>query len=436
LEWRVEFELQSSESEIQRLAAGAFELSNQTPLNSIPVRGDEGKLRQVLINLLGNAVKFTDAGRVTLRVASTCSTASLESASETDSRSSTFLFEVHDTGPGIPAHVRTKIFEPFTQDAEGKLKGGTGLGLSIAQRQVELLGGRLELESEPGNGSRFYFSSTFRPAETRVPAKLGSNGRKPKRLQAETKVRALVADDVPENQDILSWFLEDLGVKVTVVENGEQALDKLRSQQFDIAFLDIRMPKMTGLEVTQAVLRDYPDAKVKFVAISASVLMHEQGEYKAAGFHAFIPKPYRFAEVVECMETQLGVRFEYETDGASFATVENLGEAIVVDPQRFRELFSGDQKRLRKHLASYLKHTSAQLGQLRALVNSGNAAEIELIAHRCLGASSNLGIRAMARVMQRLEAMALSKDLSNSAGLLAEAEEAFMQVQKILQNWL
>jgi signal transduction histidine kinase/ligand-binding sensor domain-containing protein/DNA-binding response OmpR family regulator len=264
-----------------------------------PVRGDEGKLRQVLINLLGNAVKFTDSGEVKLRVKRQAG--------------DSYLFEVVDTGPGIPEGVQERIFEPFTQGAEGKQKGGTGLGLAISRRQIELMGGRLTLESHMGVGSRFYFTINL-PASSGALAAPKPAAKTARRLKEGFSVRVLVLDDIRENRDVLSRFLKGLGVEVTVVEKGEDALRELRLRRYDMGFLDIQMPGMTGIDVTRRILADFGSNRPKLVAISASVLTHEQKTYAQIGFDGFVPKPFRFEQICECLEELLGVQFEYETE--------------------------------------------------------------------------------------------------------------------------
>jgi signal transduction histidine kinase/streptogramin lyase/DNA-binding NarL/FixJ family response regulator len=274
--------------------------------NPISVRGDEGKLRQVLINLLGNAVKFTDSGEVSLRIKRLAG--------------DQFRFEVQDTGPGIPPAVQEHIFEPFTQASEGQKKGGTGLGLAISRRQIELMGGTLALESAVGAGSRFHFTLTLPVAATQMVAEPKRAARQARKLKADFRLRVLVLDDIAENRDVLSLFLKDLGAEVTVTETGQAALDELGRQFYDIAFLDIQMPGMTGIDVAQRVLAQPGAKRPKLVAISASVLTHEQKKYAQIGFDDFVPKPFRFEEVCETLAQLLGVEFEYEGDAADGLT--------------------------------------------------------------------------------------------------------------------
>jgi signal transduction histidine kinase/DNA-binding NarL/FixJ family response regulator len=261
-----------------------------------PVRGDVGKLRQVLINLLGNAVKFTARGRVTLRVA----------PSENDA----WRFEVSDTGPGIPSEAQAAIFKPFQQGPGSRVHGGTGLGLTIARRQVELMGGHLEVRSEAGAGSTFLFTIA-------LPATLGRNAaaapetREVERLAAESEVRALIVDDIRENREVLSAMLAAIGCEIVLAENGRQALEAVSVSRPDIVFMDMRLPEIDGLEATRRIVSDYGANGLKVVAMSASVLEHERESYLKAGCDDFIAKPFRSTRVYDCLRHLLGVEFEY-----------------------------------------------------------------------------------------------------------------------------
>lgn len=277
----------------------------------LPVHGDEPKLTQVLINLLGNAVKFTEEGHVGLKITSL-----------PDDR---YCFEVSDTGLGLSSDEMAVIFEPFHQvERGGGPLEGTGLGLSIARRLVELMDGRLELESAPGAGSRFFFTVRLPPSESERPNVSARQWSHVDSLAPGCSVRALVADDVRENREILTRMLTDVGVGVTAVAGGREVVASVRRQPLDIAFVDIRMPTMDGLQVMQWVA-DQPDLNaLKVVAVSASALEHERQRYLSAGFDDFIPKPVRAEQVYACMADLLHVEFSYlsETDGVVAATQE------------------------------------------------------------------------------------------------------------------
>lgn len=276
------------------------------------VRGDQGKLRQVLINLLGNAVKFTGAGEVALRV--TLPTAMTPGAE--------VQFEVSDTGPGIAPEAQEWVFEPFQQTPLGRREGGAGLGLAIARRYAELMGGHLSLESSPGEGARFRLRLPLAPAAPRrgEAPRLGGEGGV--RLAAGRRVRALVVDDMEENRDVLRQMLTQLGCDVQTAAGGREGLEIACASAPDIAYLDIRMPDLDGLAVA-AEIRRWFDAgdggrgrpRPRLVALSASALAHEQDRYRAAGFEGFVSKPIRWDALCQTLATVEGVRFE--TDPAA-----------------------------------------------------------------------------------------------------------------------
>jgi len=276
----------------------------------ILVHGDEGKLRQVLINLLGNAVKFTESGEVTLRVASEADSPLLVG----EGPGVRFRFEVRDTGRGITPEMQAKIFEPFQQSEEGARKGGTGLGLTISKRYIELMGGELSLESEVGVGSNFFFTLPLSPLRDDTTSDVldqTSRYSEVRRLAEEYQIKALIADDTKVNRDVLSRMLTDIGVEVMEAENGQQAVEMFRSSKPDIVFMDIRMPVMDGIEATRRLFDEFDKSQLKIVAISASTLRHEEEEYFQAGFDDFISKPFRFERLCECLANMLSVEYEY-----------------------------------------------------------------------------------------------------------------------------
>ncbi|MCH8294177.1 response regulator, partial [Candidatus Poribacteria bacterium] len=326
LDWKVEWEGRISSSEGVRSPADLLVQAEgregkaheaTTPISQILVHGDEGKLRQVLINLLGNAVKFTEEGSVTLQISK--STPSEDGrredteANPSPSSVSRFTFHVIDTGIGISQKDHAKIFDPFQQGERTVKTSGTGLGLTISKRQIELMGGQLSLESEPGKGSRFFFTIPLSPATSEAVAE-SSRWKNVKGLAEGYQVKALVVDDTKVNRDVLSRLLLDLGVEVIEAENGEQAIEMIRAHRPDIVFMDIWMPVMDGLEAVGRILEEFGGAEFKLVAISASTLKHEQQSYLDAGYDDFISKPFRFERICECLATLLNV--EFSTDDA------------------------------------------------------------------------------------------------------------------------
>jgi signal transduction histidine kinase/DNA-binding NarL/FixJ family response regulator len=256
------------------------------------VHADQGKIRQILINFLGNAVKFTDQGEVKLVV---------------EQKSQRYCFVILDTGQGIPASQLEEIYRPFQQSSEGFNKGGTGLGLSIAKSYIDLMGGELITESSLGKGSRFSFTLELPPAEGVVPQRqrrVYHNVHLPPQL----RVSALVVDDVEDNRIVLLDILKNAGIHVVTASNGREALDAIEQQPLDIVFMDIRMPVMDGMEAISRI-RQGAKRELPCVAVSASTLHREEDSCLAAGFDLFIAKPFRAEQIYHCIESLLNIRF-------------------------------------------------------------------------------------------------------------------------------
>ncbi len=232
-------------------------------------QGDVGKLRQVLINLLGNSVKFTKFGRVTLRVA--------------EKGDNLYYFEVLDTG----------------------------LGLAIARRCIRMMGGEPELDSTPGRRSRFFFSVKLATVQRDMEPIETSRSRV--RLTAGFSVKALVVDDVRENREVLARMLKAIGCETREASDGESAIRETRAWNPDIVFMDVWMPGMNGIEATTVLLTE--KRGIRFVAHSASAFDHEQKRYLDAGFDDFFAKPFRWDRLCNCLGSLLGVTFETKNGG-------------------------------------------------------------------------------------------------------------------------
>lgn len=362
---------------------------------SISVHGDESKLRQVLINLLGNAVKFTERGEVTLRVTGTRSTGLPESRMagtvKGEVQPSMFTFEIRDTGGGMGPEAMVNIFQPFQQGAEGTQKGGTGLGLAITKRQVELLGGTINVSSETDRGSLFSFAIPLPPAKGEVVRRSEKPAREIFGLAKGTQVRALVVDDVQQNREVLSKMLTSLGCTVDLAEDGASALSHLRARMPDIVFMDIRMPDLDGTEVAGRILDEFDIHRAKLVAISASVFEHEKQSYLKAGFDAFVGKPFRFEELCDCLYRLMDVEFEYADEDEKLAlppTPMDLDQLTL--PENILNLL---QEAASRYSATRLEQCAAALEQsgesnrpvaayLRRLANEEDFAAVEDLIKR------------------------------------------------------
>ncbi|OMH39357.1 response regulator [Motiliproteus sp. MSK22-1] len=263
----------------------------------LPVLGDQAKLRQVLINLLGNAVKYTDRGSITLKLASPSQ--------------DSYHFEVIDTGQGISKDDQELLFGSFYQGRNSTNRGGTGLGLSIAAKQLKLMGSELNLESVEGEGSRFFFTLNLpeTSGEVLVPK---TDSRPVQQLHKGCAVRVLVVDDVKTNRDVLKRMLIGVGAQVEEASNGQKALECIAAGDIDIVFMDIRMPVMRGDEAITIIRNQQNTATLPCVAISAFSMAHEVSHYIELGFDRYISKPFRFDEIYQSLEDFLGVQFDHQ----------------------------------------------------------------------------------------------------------------------------
>ncbi len=243
------------------------------------VTGDPGRLRQVLTNLIDNAIKFTEQGFVMVHLAPEPGPEGVSPVS----------FTIRDSGIGIPDDKLASIFEKFTQaDTSTTRKfGGTGLGLTICRQLAELMGGGITAASDPGHGSTFTLTIPFeRPAPASAPA--ASAATVPSRLAG----RVLLAEDYPANQRIARWMLERLGLEVTVAEHGQQVLDHLKVGTFDLILMDCQMPEMDGYDATQAIRTSAaPYAGLPIIAMTAAALATDRDRCLAVGMNDYISKP-------------------------------------------------------------------------------------------------------------------------------------------------
>ena len=266
----------------------------------INVRTDVAKLRAVLINLVGNSVKYTERGSITLRF----------DARPADGIARALLrFEVEDTGVGIAAKDQERIFEPFEQVATRVSQNGTGLGLAITRQILGLMGGTIELESVPGEGSCFRVSL---PVELTEEADVRSEGKHEKVVGLEAgqpEYRILVVEDEPENSILLERMLSEVGFTVRVAKNGQQGVDIFSEWRPHFIWMDLRMPVMNGIEATRRIRALSGGRDVTIVAITASGFEGQRSEVLAAGLDGYLRKPYRPQDVFECIGRQLGVRY-------------------------------------------------------------------------------------------------------------------------------
>jgi signal transduction histidine kinase/CheY-like chemotaxis protein/streptogramin lyase len=285
------------------------------PAQNIPpyIEVDEKRLRQVLLNILGNAVKFTDHGSVTLRIIRLPDQPHPAPAAPMPVR---LRFEVQDTGVGIAPEAQAAIFQPFEQVGDTERRtSGTGLGLAISQQLVQLMGGEIQVCSTPGSGSTFWFTITV-PSVAHHMAPTSHEERAISGYLGARR-RVLVVDDHPENRLVLLRLLEPLGFVVVLAENGQAGIDEARRHQPDFIFMDLVMPVMMGFDAV-AVLRQMPAFKdTPIIAVSASVLDMDQEQSRRVGCDNFISKPIEVNTVFTLLQAYLKLEWVYEEPASS-----------------------------------------------------------------------------------------------------------------------
>ncbi len=285
-------------------------IENNTNLSKL-IRTDELKLRQILINLLNNAVKFTSSGKVTLRISSDTNNFQLSN----DSQRQYLYFEVEDTGLGIEEENLENIFQPFFQSKSGRQAyEGTGLGLSISRQFVNLMDGDISVSSIVGQGSvfRFYIAVELVEANSVQPLRniINENQSVSKSVNTDSKekflpdqLRLLIAEDSIVNQKIILKMLETCGYKADIANNGIEVLEKLQSSNYDVILMDIQMPKMDGLEAAKHIYHElFPFHKPLIIAVTANILAENQEACLAAGMYDYISKPVRIDTLRQALQ--------------------------------------------------------------------------------------------------------------------------------------
>ena len=322
------------------------------------VNTDEKKLRQVLLNLLGNAIKFTEKGSVTCRVQSGV-TDKADSACR-------IIIEVQDSGVGIAPEMQEKIFEPFAREEavnRSSIKG-TGLGLAISESFISLMGGNITVESEPGKGSLFRIEI---PAKIAQPDDIVEKSIKSPRVTGlvpgQKDQLIMLVEDNPENRILLKSLLENAGFSVIEATNGKEAVEAFRTSQPDFIWMDMRMPVMDGFEATRQI-REMPDGKNKpIVALTASVFKEQEQQIISAGCNDIVYKPIEEPQIFETMKKYLDVAYLYEEEESSKAEEKSAvlnREMLDSLAEEFRRelrqaALEGDGKRVRELAETIIK---------------------------------------------------------------------------------
>jgi signal transduction histidine kinase/HPt (histidine-containing phosphotransfer) domain-containing protein/ActR/RegA family two-component response regulator len=353
--------------------------------------GDELRLTQVLLNLVGNAVKFTARGTVTLAVW----------VEEANAREPELTFAVTDTGIGIPEAHRADLFDAFTQvdTSSTRSHGGSGLGLTISARLVALMGGRLEVESVAGKGSCFWFTLTLPRAAEGTVAELAPVPA----LESLRGVRVLVAEDDPVSQLLARDLLSRRGALVTVAANGTEAVSAAAQGDFDIVLMDVRMPEMDGLEACRRI-RALPAGGLPIIALTANALAGERERCLAAGMDGYLTKPLEpealYAELGRWLRSLADV---IGTPAPAHATVAAAPALPGFDAVKVLRWLDEAPDALHGMVQTFAAECPASATAIGAALEAGDRTRAGNLLHRLRGAAGALGAEELAAAAGRLE---------------------------------
>ncbi len=287
----------------------------ETPDSPRYIRADAAKLRQMLLNLLGNAVKYTDRGYVELRVASR----------RTEDRKPRLIFEVEDSGIGIAAGDHTRVFDAFVQVAAARKQKGTGLGLAITPQFADLMGGTIQVESTPGKGSCFRLEI---PVDRARESEVNGSRTEPEQVigleAGQPEYRVLIVEDEQENRTVLKRLLERAGFPVRIAQDGAEGVESFREWRPHFIWMDVRMPVMNGFDATRRIRALEGGQEVKIAAVTASGFADQRNEALAAGMDDYVRKPFRPNEIFDCMARHLGIRYRHKAVETSGEPAEEL----------------------------------------------------------------------------------------------------------------
>ena len=412
----------------------------------VPVllRGDPGRLRQILTNLTGNAIKFTHAGEVAIRV-------SLMAESETDVL---LLFSVRDTGIGIAADKIDLIFDKFSQvDASTTRKyGGTGLGLAISKQLAQLMGGEVGIESEEGKGSNFWFTARLaqqaegmrpehKPVVTRHLARETLQNR-----FAHRNARILLAEDSITNQQVALGLLRKLGLSADAVANGAEAVTALETIPYDLVLMDCQMPEMDGYQAT-ARIRD-PQSKclchtIPIVAVTANAMQGDREKCLQAGMDDYVSKPVSSAALAAVLDKWLpqetaAVRVPAPsgTEGEPVAACTEATETPVFNRAGMMERMMDDEELAREVATGFLGELPGKIALLKSFLESGDSAGIQFQAHAIKGGAATVCGEALRAVAFAMEKAGKAEDVNTARALMANLEIQFDQLQQAMAEIL
>ncbi|HEV3329896.1 MAG TPA: PAS domain S-box protein [Bryobacteraceae bacterium] len=398
------------------------------------VRGDPGRLRQVLANLVGNAVKFTAEGHVHV---------SIGLASE-DQATATLHFEVKDTGIGISKMQAKMLMSPFVQGNESTTRkfGGTGLGLSISKELVELMGGQIGFESEPGKGSCFWFTASLekQPEGSSNVQRMPTVPSVPYTSAPHNKqaTRILVAEDHPVNREVMLAVLANLGYRGDAVTDGREAVKAVQSTAYDIVLMDCQMPVMDGFAATRLIRAPATGAlnpRIPIIAVTASAMAGDREKCLAAGMDEYLSKPVEPDILGQMLDHWLCRMPQEKAVNPPAQTSTSASESTVFDPEDLMKRLAGQKALAEKVVSAFLEAAPSQMDGLRRQLAAQDVQAARREAHALKGAAATISAPAFRSLALEAEQAAKAGEWLSIEKILMRMDDQLGRLKSAIANW-
>jgi signal transduction histidine kinase/DNA-binding response OmpR family regulator len=409
------------------------------------VTGDAVRFRQVLTNLISNAVKFTERGEVAVH---------LMLLQQSDSKA-TVKIDVRDTGMGIPKERQDRLFKSFSQvDASTTRKfGGSGLGLAISQRITEIMGGQMSVESEEGNGSTFSFTAQL---QTRAPSAAETKAQSAPQIEEQgladssplQGMKILLAEDHEINQMVAGEILTRAGCQVTIAANGQEALEAVQRGGLDLVLMDCQMPILDGLEATRRIRKYESESNkrghIPIIALTANAIKGDRELCLAAGMDGYVTKPIEAAEVISTIQSLFsnGRPQSAASAPASLAQPQDSAargitdDTLAIDFNALRRRCLGNRKLAAKALETFAATIGSYIQTLSDNLQKGDAKSVAAAAHKIKGAAGNVSAQQVLRIAGALEEMGKKEALSQTEQCMAELQVEIERVRQFVATSL
>jgi signal transduction histidine kinase/DNA-binding response OmpR family regulator len=401
--------------------------------------GDAGRLRQILINLTGNAIKFTAQGHVLIDI----------NCSSQDNKQAQLNIRIKDTGIGIDRQVQSHLFNAFTQadDSTARHFGGTGLGLAICKQLIELMSGKIGIDSIPGQGSTFWFTLCLPVTHEAIPLQNDFDGANKSDVSASFTGRVLVVDDVKVNQLVAQKMLQQMGVMVDLAANGKDAISCWQTGTYDLILMDCQMPMMDGYQATRIIRQQEEEQQrgehIPIVALTANAMNSNRHKCLAAGMDDLLTKPFARSALTNMLKTRLSYANSLTQEAGDQqskpspiktppSATKEMHKGAIIDKDRFNDLSILMGRDIQLLIGAFATSTSNRLSALRAAAKAGQADIIQRECHSLRGICGNIGAVCMYELAGKLEAHAKANHIDDALNWIEQLDTAHAETMNYL----